>query len=374
MPEAFKKYVLMHKEVAVAGVELDEATGLITAVYDVSNAAHLPLGVSVRKGIADRAALNEWWMGRAIPASRAGLRHVLEELNIATPQRLLEKCLSLSLSDQYWICPKDSRLCWKAVNFFENPFSGDVGEMLFGGAAGEKPDLMSPDNTSDGWLRKKWVILDGKRCLVKGGSGVNRQEPYNEVIASRIMERLGIPHVEYTYLERCNALGIAGAEQAMSQQIVLDYLIANEDRHQGNFGAVRNAETLEFIGTAPVFDSGSSLWFETPTPQIRAGAKVPCKPFKSTHEEQLQLVRDFQWLDVSTLAGLDDIVREVFAGSDFVDAQRAGAIAKAVAERVERLKAHIRSREYGRDDLARDVKRDMAYSGKERRGKSDIER
>ena len=56
MPEAFKKYVLMHKEVAVAGVELDEATGLITAVYDVSNAAHLPLGVSVRKGIADRAA------------------------------------------------------------------------------------------------------------------------------------------------------------------------------------------------------------------------------------------------------------------------------------------------------------------------------
>ena len=88
MPEAFKKYVLMHKEVAVAEVELDEATGLITAVYDVSNAAHLPLGVSVRKRIADRAALNEWWMGRAIPASRAGLRHVLEELNIATPQRL----------------------------------------------------------------------------------------------------------------------------------------------------------------------------------------------------------------------------------------------------------------------------------------------
>ena len=44
MPEAFKKYVLMHKEVAVAEVELDEATGLITAVYDVSNAAHLPMG------------------------------------------------------------------------------------------------------------------------------------------------------------------------------------------------------------------------------------------------------------------------------------------------------------------------------------------
>ena len=50
--------------------------------------------------------------------------------------------------------------------------------------------------------------------------------------------------------------GSQGAEQAMSQQIVLDYIIANEDRHQGNFGAVRDAETLEFIVTAPVFDSG----------------------------------------------------------------------------------------------------------------------
>ncbi len=276
---------------------------------------------------------------------------------------------------------------------------------------------MSPDNTSDGWLRKKWVILDGKRCLIKGGSGAIRQEPYNEVIASKIMEKLGIPHVEYTlqmqgglpysvckdfitpeteyisawylmhtkakpnhislyqhYLERCDTLGIAEAEQAISQQIVLDYLIANEDRHQGNFGAVRNAETLEFEGAAPVFDSGSSLWFETPTPQIRAGVRTACKPFKTTHEEQLQLVRDFKWLDVSALAGMDDIVREVFAGSDFVDVQRAEAIAKAVAERVERLKEYIRSREYGLDDLTRDVKRNIAYSGKERRGKAGRER
>lgn len=105
----------------------------------------------------------------------------------------------------------------------------------------------------------------------------------------------------------------------LSQQIVLDYIIANEDRHQGNFGAVRDAETLEFISPAPVFDSGSALWFEMPTPQIRAGARTVCKPFKTTHEEQLQLVTDFAWLDPSALVGLDDVVREVFAGSDFVD-------------------------------------------------------
>ncbi len=33
--------------------------------------------------------------------------------------------------------------------------------------------------------------------------------------------------------------------------IVLDYLIANEDRHLNNFGVIRNAETLEWLGFAP---------------------------------------------------------------------------------------------------------------------------
>ena len=176
------------------------------------------------------------------------------------------------------------------------------------------------------------------------------------------------------YLERCEALGIPGAERMLSQQIVLDYIIANEDRHQGNFGAVRDAETLEFISPAPVFDSGSALWFEMPTPQIRAGAKTACKPFKTTHEEQLQLVTDFAWLDPSALVGLDDVVREVFAGSDFVDGPRAEAIAGAVAERTERVKEYIRTREYGRDDAAHDVKKNIAYSGKERRRRDDMER
>ena len=39
-----------------------------------------------------------------------------------------------------------------------------------------------------------------KRCLIKGGSGTVQQEPYNEALASRLMERLNIPHVSYRLL------------------------------------------------------------------------------------------------------------------------------------------------------------------------------
>lgn len=124
------------------------------------------------------------------PRSRSWLREAMDSLNISAPQTLLTKCLGLSLSDQYWVRPVQENVSWESVNFFQSPFSRDVGDILFGGKADSKDmDLMSPDNTSDGWLKKRWSILDGKRCLIKGGSGTTRQEPYNEVLASWIMEQ-----------------------------------------------------------------------------------------------------------------------------------------------------------------------------------------
>ena len=76
---------------------------------------------------------------------------------------------------------------WKKINFFENVFSDDIGDVLFGKTEKTKAfDFNSPDNTSDGCLKKRWKIIDGKRCLIKGGSGLERQQPFNEVIASTI--------------------------------------------------------------------------------------------------------------------------------------------------------------------------------------------
>ena len=73
-----------------------------------------------------------------------------------------------------------------------------MGNLLFGyGGVSESMSLVSPDNTSDGQLIKKWKIADGKRVLIKGGSNPYQQEPLCEAIASKIADRLGIYHVEY---------------------------------------------------------------------------------------------------------------------------------------------------------------------------------
>jgi len=403
-----KSYTLMHKNEPVAEIELDEATVSISVVGQVYAKEHVPVGIPVKKGRIDRAALNEWWRGRAIPASRDGIQEALIEMNLSTTQKLLDKSFGLSLSDQYWIRPPASDLRWSSINFFDNSFSEDVGNVLFGQGSSEAMNLMSPDNTSDGWLKKKWASMDGKRCLVKGGSGATQQEPYNEVIASKIMKRLGIPYVPYTLLEQddypysvcgnfitpqtelitawyvmhsqqkqnhvsvyqhyvncCEALGIPGIVEALDRMMVVDYLIANEDRHQNNFGVIRYAETLEWIGPAPIYDSGSSLWFSKPLGLIREGGKLTCKPFKQDHYEQIKLVTSFDWLDLSVLDGIEDEVRDIFRGSLFVDEARCNAICQALRGRIDQLQKIIHTHEPQSwvDNHSTDVKENIAYSG-----------
>ena len=96
-----------------------------------------------------------------------GIKEALLELNLSATQKLLDKSYGPSLSDQYWIRPSASHLEWSDINFFYNPFSADVGNVLFGQGSSDAISLMSPDNTSDGWLKKKWAIMEGKRYLVR---------------------------------------------------------------------------------------------------------------------------------------------------------------------------------------------------------------
>lgn len=95
-------YTLMHKDIPVADLTLDEATGSIQRVDELLHGEHLPVGVPVRHDVADRAALNEWWEDRSIPASRSGLREALETLGVTGPKLLLSRCCGLSHSNHSW--------------------------------------------------------------------------------------------------------------------------------------------------------------------------------------------------------------------------------------------------------------------------------
>ena len=76
------------------------------------------------------------------------------------------------------------------------------------------------------------------------------------------------------FLSCCEKLGIKDVVRFLDRMIVLDYIIANEDRHFNNFGVLRNAETLEWIGMAPIYDSGSSLGYDKMPAQIYAQKRI----------------------------------------------------------------------------------------------------
>lgn len=403
---------LMHKNVPVAILEFDEITGVFTKIYDIINQQHLPVGIPISNGIVDRCELHAWWLGRAIPTSRLGLKEALEKLDISTTAEMLGKSFGLNLSDQYWILPEEINLNWDEVNFFDNEFSEDIGNILIG-LKSDSDDInyMSPDVATDGWLKKKWGIIDGNRVLFKGGSGSHYQEPYNEVLATAIMKRLGIECAEYTltligdkpysackdfitsetelitansilktqkkpnnksqyehYIDLCTEKGVTDIQHKMNQMLTLDFIIVNEDRHLNNFGLIRNADTLEYIDVAPVYDNGTSMWFNTATKNIKAGAmEIDSKPFKTKHHDQIKLVTDYDWLDLNKLKGIDEEFAEILRTSEYVDAERRDRLCETLNMRIEMLKNIMSQnvRYTNIQQLGVEVEENIAYSGTE---------
>lgn len=375
------RYTLMQKDYKVMELTISDDCTQIIGIGTIYDDRRIPVGMSMPY----QKAMNHWWHRRAIPASRSGLSQALRTLHLHAPEELLTKCFGLSLSDQYWVKPENVNVTWEDVNFFDHPFSEDVGNILFG----NKPvsssfSMMSPDGSVNGWLKKKWKIIDGKRCLLKGGSNF-WSEPFGEVIASRIADRLEISHTAYWLgyegkhhapvsvcedfitrdtelveagaiartLERqpeeskyahfcrcCETLHIPDYERNLDEMLVLDYLIANQDRHMGNFGAVRNADTLEYLGMAPLFDCGTSLRYDTPDVYIEPNINVESQPFCSFHDEQIRLVQHPERFDLSALRGIDKEIRMLLADERaraYISPNRAEKIVQVVMTHIEML-------------------------------------
>ena len=340
------RFMLMNRDHEVLSFRFDSTTGQFFDADEIFDASRAPLSVMSPRGTsASKEALTHWWGHRTIPRTRTGIEKKLAELGIAETYDLPFRSMGLSLSDQYWIRPYESKIAWKDVNFFNNPFAEAETEEWLADVG-----LDSPDNTSDGMLSKRWITRDGEFLLLKGGTSYD-QEPFNEAIASNLGSRILQPtdYVPYAvetwnnswvsscpcfvspdeefipavyvndvipreahrnghrhYLECCAALGVEDAETAVSKMIVTDAIMANTDRHWRNFGLIRNVETLEYR-PAPIFDTGTSLWCNLSMQELQfASADFIAKPFNEDISRQLRLVYDASWLDLRALEGFPE--------------------------------------------------------------------
>lgn len=123
--------------------------------------------------------------------------------------------------------------------------------------------------------------------------------------------------------------------------LVLDYhLIANQDRHKGNFGAVRNVETPEFQGFAPLFDCGTSLRYDTPDAYIETDLNIESQPFCSFHNEQIRLVKHPERFNLSALQGIPQEIQVLFEderAKAYIPSSRAEKIIQVIIMRIQML-------------------------------------
>lgn len=350
-------YSLMHRDDPVCAITIDPVSGAILRVSKPVHPELLPLG-----GCMDSATLKKWWQRRAVPIGQGKIQRILEQLGITTPQEYLVKNLGLSLTDHYWIKPLDMELGWNDINLFTNDFRDPVGEMQFGQKLDENMELpvgaFSPSSSVQGELKKKWIIADGKRCLLKGNHGSNSQESLNEVVATLLHKKQGKqPYVSYStmwmgeiycvcesftsdevelipaidivesrkkdnamsmyehFIHVCVEHGLSeGAVRSfLEYQILADFVLTNTDRHLNNFGVLRNTKTLDFIGMAPIFDSGNSMFWKNPKlPEYDDLTKVEVNSFRKMEHQLLGYVQNREQLDLSKLP-TDDELRNIYA-------------------------------------------------------------
>ncbi len=392
------KYILMNKNTEVLVAEYDTLLKGFNELIEIKNIDYAPIIIknSCQANQKDNAILEQltnWFKGRGIPSFRDDLDLLLAKLNVTTAEELLDKALGLSLSDQYWIKPYDSNIEYKDINFFEHDFnSADFTNITFSDSNdySSKISLISPNNTTDGRLKKTWIIDNHKRYLVKGGYKNEVMQPFNEVLASMICERLGFYHTKYqidviankivskcecfvntdtelipahqilhnncqkenAYEDYINILennGIAKAREKIEDMFILDYIIMNEDRHLNNFGIIRDVNTLRWLDVAPIFDNGQALnILDYNDEEVIINGQGRFFYNVSDFDEILAHIKNSKRVDISKLDGVveefDDLLHQYQSITHMTD-RRINKICTLLFSRINKLKRHIDTNE-----------------------------
>lgn len=394
------KCILMNKNISIMLVEYNTTLNGIENIYDIYNIDYAPLSISNANktlGANLLKQINDWFKGRGIPSWRKDLEKLLEKLNVSSPEELLNKSYALSLSDQYWLKEENSNVKWQDINFFTNDFeyeayleaSLDSSSNLT--TSTDKAILRSPNNTTDGMLQKGWIIENGKRILVKGTYTSSREEPFNEWLASQISKRLGFNYcnyfVEWTdktkliskcenfvsedeeiisaydvfksekkpnnindyefYIQTLEKHNVPNARKNVEDMFILDYLMLNTDRHLKNFGVIRNVNTLEWVRTTPIFDTGQSMECDKYLDEINFSYGTG-KFFTNTnknYEDILKVIgKDIVNIDIHKLDGLCEeyhSLLEKYKDKLDMSDKRIEKLVNGLQERIRRLENHM---------------------------------
>jgi len=280
---------------------------IINGVLEPLESARLPLFLQ-RTG-----DVRAWLESRAIDSHRTHSRLLKKVLRLEHKDNL-STVLSVNaatITDNYWVRPiEDTATRYADIRFEKNLFdnlalTGDINSF-------DQPPSRTPELTNIGSFEKCWRLISrsvsskpqtsdslsgkndlraGSACwwMIKSGS---QQELFSELLAYRLGTLLKLPVAYYEpagdfiasrdftdngRFDFESAAGIIGdvsdyvkiydalnaIDPAIAEQYVLmcyfDGLIYNADRHEHNFGVLRDSDTGKSLSLAPFFDHNIAL-------------------------------------------------------------------------------------------------------------------
>ena len=274
--QAMRDLLLLSKDIPIAKI--------IGGALEPIDAARLPLFL---KRTGDALA---WLESRAIDGHRTNSRLLKRALRLEHKDDLTTVLAvnAATITDNFWVKPiEDTDTQYDDIRFRANLFdklalTGDVNSF-------DQPPSRTPELTNTGSFEKCWRLEDGEWWMYKAGK---QEELFSELLAFKIGEALGLPMAEYkadgafiksrdftdnARIDFEPAISIIGDEpnyikiydtlravdESIAEQYVMmcyfDGLIYNMDRHEHNFGILRDNDTGEILSLAPFFDHNISL-------------------------------------------------------------------------------------------------------------------
>lgn len=234
-----------------------------------------------------------WLATRAIDSHRANSRLLKKALRLKERDDISTVLYvnAATVTDNYWIKPLDSKLTYADVRFSDDYFAGLALKGSYAGfnSAANSKRTNTPELTNTGSFEKCWRLIDGKWWMFKSA---NHGEQFSELFIYRLGKALGMNMALYERGDKCvktldftngasvnfepafTFMGDNEDYEAVMQKIeelcpqavgdfvrmiFLDTIVANPDRHTGNFGLLSNNQTGEITGFAPVFDHNMAL-------------------------------------------------------------------------------------------------------------------
>ena len=281
-------YYIMNKDIIIMSFEFVK-NGL--GIYEpVTAEGQLP-------DMFSRISLKQWLEMRRSAKHRTEIRKLLKSLGMLSLKGFIDVTYGLTLTDTFWVKPADSKLNWNEVSLYKNKFNDIIANSAFLGSIPEfQLKTTSPEYGTDGMLPKCWVRRENDIYLLKGGiKGFwnSSNEPYSEYFASQLADALKLNHVHYNIelyhnrtvsscrlitsekvsmfpsvflFSECSdisdymkSVDNKGFSERFREMLVFDALIFNYDRHLGNMQFLYDADTLDIIDIAPIFDNGAGL-------------------------------------------------------------------------------------------------------------------